>query len=320
MKPKERKLYNEQRKNDFLECKVADSLHPSYISIFSMFTATETKLEKDLCELSLKDVQRVLDKEINSTKNSSFTFYKSCLTKYVEWCKENNYPVTDSVFKADYSPTVDRIRFRMVASPLHLQKRLDEYLEPVEEESSDCILRCFIWLAFSGLKKEEAILVKTEDVDLVNFRIYFDNRSYPIYSEAIPVFRVVCNATHFKYTNPNYASHLKVQMRERCSSEYLLRGIKTAAPTAASLCNYINKKNDKSNWFVYDGIRMSGVFYRAYEDERCGIKDVIDSIVMKEKVGLGAGKKHDKNYQKLFNNQKSRVRADYNDWKNAFSS
>lgn len=88
--------------------------------------------------------------------------------------------------------------------PKHLQAILDKSFHPLESETVDCVYRCYLWMAFAGMEEANALEVKVSEIDFGPMLIEHGGKSYEIYREAIPAFRMACEATEFMYEHPNY--------------------------------------------------------------------------------------------------------------------
>ena len=264
-------MYNEERKTRFIETTRSSSDFGH--SVFRTTGKYEKAADTDFCELPLETVQEIVNENFG-TRTRSMDSCIGFLRSYVGWCKDNGYKTCDAVYNVQ-SQMDEKIKRRMVSSPRHLQATLDKVFKPVESNMVDCIYRCYLWMAFAGIEEEDALSVKVSEVDFSSMLIEHDGKSYELYREAIPAFRMACNATEFAYEHPNYK-----QTRNRCPGEYLMRGIRSEQVKLNTVKGIIQKAFKAKNVeLTYGKLRLSGVFYRAYEAERMGDPVNFDAVI-----------------------------------------
>lgn len=321
-------MYNENQKRAFIEAHTnSDKTAAKIIQIFSWFEPHEEKWGMDLSQQSAENLQPVVN-ELTGVRSKSTELILIILKEYVKWCGRNGYDVSKGIFDVRIV-TIDKIQNQMVASPLHLKSKLDEFFEPVEEETVDITYRVFLWMAFAGLEDKDAIRVTSDCVDLKNLRINFEGHSYEIYKECIEDFEKACTLTSFQYKHPNYTTY-----RDRAEGNLVMRGIRTPTVDLKTIRPVINKRfsvDDASNEtssrqksrLSYRRIFLSGVFYRAYERERAGLPvDFSDfvalSIERKEKTKKYTVTKT-RTLTTIANTLEREYLADYEKWKCAFA-
>lgn len=255
-------MYNEERKIQFI--REARNSENYGRSVFRTTETYEKAAGKDFCELPLEVLQTIMNQNFGSrTRTMDVTI--AFLRSYVDWCKKNGYPASDGIYNVQ-TQMDEKVKRLMVASPKHLQSKLDNVFSPVESGTMDCIYRCYLWMSFSGIEAAEALEVKVSEVDFTSMQIDHGGMSYELYREAIPAFRMACEATEFQYEheNPKYT-----QKRNRYPGEYLMRGIRSEKIKATSIKGAIQKAfKAKGVELTYSTIRLSGIFYQAYENER----------------------------------------------------
>lgn len=306
-------MYNKDRKMQFLE--ETRSSTDFGKSIFNTTEPYEQEAGQDLCELQSEVLQSIANDNFGSrtrTMDSTIAFLRS----YVLWCKEQGYPSSDGIYNVE-TQMDEKMKRYMVASPKHLQTILDRAFPPVESETVDCIYRCYLWMSFSGIDKEEATEVKVSEIDFNSMLIEHGGKSFELYRDAVPAFRMACDATEFKHyhTNPDY-----MKIVNRFPGEYLLRGIKSEKVKLVTAKRVVQTAFKNSGVeLTYDKIRLSGVFYRAYEAERSGDNVNFDDIVV-EKIVKRESTYH-RNYtrNKAANMIKRDLLDDYACWKAAFT-
>lgn len=309
-------MYNEERKMRFLE-ETRSSVDFGR-SVFNTIAPHEEKENKDLCELSIEVLQPIANTKFGSrtrTSDSTIAFLRS----YVCWCKEQGYPTTSDVY--DLKTEMDeKMKRMMIASPTHLEVVLNKVFDPVQDETVDCLYRCYIWMAFAGIEESETPEVRVDEIDFDSMTIEHGGRSYEIYREAVPAFKMACTATQFRYVNPNYTNGKQGGYRNRHPGEHLLRGIRSEKIKLTTIRSVVGKKfKAEAVETSYGKIRLSGLFYKTYEMERFGEPINFDSFVV-EHMGKTEHKYH-ANYtrNKLANGIKRDLEDDYECWKAAFT-
>lgn len=320
-------MYNENQKRAFIESHTnSDKTMAKIVQIFSWFEPYEEDWGLDLSQQSAEKLQPVVN-ELTGVRSKSTELILIILKEYVKWCGRSGYEVSKGIFDVRIN-TIDKIQNQMVASPLHLKAKLDEFFEPVDEETIDITYRVFLWMAFAGLDDKDAIRVTADCVDLKNLRINFEGHSYEIYKECIQDFEKSCNLTDFQYKHPNY-----ITRRDRAGGNLIMRGIRTPTVDLKTIRPVINKKfsvgdtgetsGRQKSRISYKRIYLSGIFYRAYERERAGLpvdfsEFVARSIERKEKTKKYTVTKT-RTLATIANTIEREYLADYEKWKCAFA-
>jgi hypothetical protein len=301
-------MYNEERKMRFVE-----EMGASKTICQTLFNATskaEKVVDTDLCELPTEAIQAILDNNLGIDPSLIKTYIKT-IQRYIEWCDVQHYPV----YSKDVKLTInmdEKIRRLMVSSPQHLEAVLNKVFDPVSMETTDCLYRCFFWLAFAGFKIEETMKVKVSEVDFDLMQIHHNGKSLDMCIEAVPAFKLACNAQEFVYIHPLYEK----KTRKRCPGELLMRGIRSSAIQTMALRDSIRKKNIAANISLsYERIFLSGIFYKAYMAELHGVKANFDDIVIQRLAQNKSSTRPEYVAQKIRKN----LILQYTNWKNAFS-
>ena len=225
---------------------------------------------------------------------------------------------------------LDKMRRQSVASPQHLQRYLDSVFEKESEGTVDVVYRCFFWLAYMGIMKEEnALSIDISDVDFEDMAIHFNGKDYPFYREAIMSIKKCATLESFRYLHPNY----EPVIRERAPGTKLLRGFKDV-PSIHAFRNTICRKererkfctaamkNDKSLdlSLSFDRVWLSGRFFVMLENERSGMS--VDFTYLAEE--FMEGREYDLSHSRNLIGAKKRQVArdylrDYEQWKQAYS-
>lgn len=306
-------MYNEEQKMRFLK-----ETRRSPVYGASIFRATESVEEKygvDLCLLPAEAIQSILNEKLGIRAKSVGT---ACvfLKAYFSWCRDNGIE-TGNGLEGLSVKTEEKIRNTMVASPKHLELILDKAFDPVESETIDCIYRCFLWMAFSGMEETDAVNVKIPEVDFIRMVIRHQDREYEMYKEALPAFHKACELTKFIYQhfNPEY----KVS-RARYPGDNLFRGFRSEKIKVNSLRSVVSSRfHEKKMKLSYDRLVLSGTFYRAYEMERAGFTPDFSDVVEERVERVDRAYSGSYCQKKTAASIKNELLNDYASWKHAFA-
>lgn len=320
-------MYNEEQKKAFIEAHTnSDKTAAKIVQIFSWFEPHEEKWRMDLSQQCTEELQPVVN-ELTGVRSKSTELILIILKEYVKWCGRNGYEVSKGIFDVRII-TIDKIQNQMVASPLHLKSKLDDYFDAVEEETVDITYRVFLWMAFAGLEDKDAIRITADCVDFKNLRINFEGHSYEIYKECLEDFKKACLLPSFQYNHPNYSTR-----RDRANGNIIMRGFRSPTVDLMTIRPVINKKfavddveetgGRQKSRISYKRIYLSGIFYRAYERERAGLpvdfsEFVAQSIERKEKTKKYTVTKT-RTLTTIANTLEREYLADYEKWKCAFA-
>lgn len=309
-------VYNSERKMRFIT--EARNSPDVGISVFNTTAPYEQAAGKDFCELPVETLQSIINTKFGF-RNRTIGSVVSFLRLYVNWCKEQGYPSCDEICKVEIDLD-EKMKRMMIASPAHLEFIQNKIFEPVQSETVDCLYRCYLWMGFAGVEEADTINVTVDEIDFDLMTIEHNGKSYEIYREAVPAFKMACTATQFRYTNPNYAKEKQGNYRARYSGEHLLRGIRSPQLKINTIHSVIAKKMKAEGVETsYGKIRLSGIFYKVYEMERFGEPVNFDSYVIEQM------NKSKREYRYTYSRSKhaSAIRRDleldYESWKAAFT-
>jgi len=303
-------MYNEDRKMAFL------ATRPEHIFriIFAGTERYEVRYGLDLCELPVVVMQEIIDNEFGFKYDYKTEIVMRC-KHYHKWCIDQGYHTSNSLYEIQ-EPDYRILRKYMVSSPKHLQSYLEKAFDPLQKKSTHCLYRCAVWLEYIGLPDIAICDIKSEDIDLSSLMIDYKGVTYEIPQVALPCFRVVKEAEEFYYEHPLYKD--KAGMKRRKKSPYLFRGIKSEQPKTTGIFQLAHELITEAGLNTsQSSIQLSGIFYRAFELEQCGVEpNFVDEVVTK----------HQRDWDKLKDPRRAiakfnRVmRIDYRRWKKAFFS
>lgn len=315
-------MFNEEQKKRFIK-DYTGSLNTANVAetIFNATEKYEVAWNADLCTKNADELQLVVD-AITGLRSKSKWMSLTILKEYVKWCLAMKVPnACDGMLHIE-TVGLDKIKKQMVASPLHLQRYLDDIFDKEFDETIDNLYRCYFWMAYGGIDEEDTILVKNEDVDFSQMLIHYKTTNIPIYREALPAFKNAVLLTSFLYKHPNYTKPIR---RDRVPGDTIMRGLKANTKTF-TMRTTISKRNISA---IEEGltelqlsfyrVRMSGLFYRTYEMERAGIPITFTEAALR----VMDGKHYALSGREKIEHKQNRIERDYMEdyqrWKLAFS-
>lgn len=262
-------MYNSEVKQWFImnytkSKKMSDVL----VALFNRIEPYEIEWKCDICKQSASEIERVIG-EVTGIRAYGQKSKKDVLMKYIDWCTRMGYR-DPSLPRPDLSRVgIERLKRSTVASPMHLQAYLDGCCIPEPNTTSDNVVRCALWLAFSGVPEDSALQLTADNIDFDNMFIHYGGKDYPIYIESLQALKNCVTLKVFDIKG----GHYKI---ERADSDQLLRLKSVTTPTLLrtriSQTRIAATDNPVALELGYKNVWLSGVFYRAYEKERVGIK------------------------------------------------
>lgn len=321
-------MYNEETKKRFIaEFSTSVSRQQSASTMFNTLEPYEREWGADFCTRTKEEIAPVVEEIAGGRTGSKLRFF--ILRAYIKWCVANNIEGAreDIFLLTDIG--LPKLKRHMVANPQHLQRYLDYVCHPLSDETNGCIFRCYYWLAYSGIGEEDAFLVKSSDVDLVNLVVTFRGMEYPIYEEAKLAFKQCKELNRFKIYRSNIPNGF---YKDRVDSDLLLRGTecvlspntmkteavrKTKNPYAAT----IGRQDENLELQLsYSRLWLSGVFYRTYKLESIGITPNFMGLAKRQMEGRTYKLDIGRNLPISKAKKIARVYLyDYENWKKVFS-
>ena len=280
-------MYNAELKTRFIQ-DYTKSVATAKVceTIFNQVEPYELIWNADLCTKNADELQPVVDCIVGFRVRSKW-MRLIILKDYVKWCMNvASIPgACDGMLQIN-TTGLEKVKQQTVASPLHLQRYLDQICSPESDKSTDNVYRCFYWLAYGGVAEADILTIKCSDVDFGNMVVQYKGTEIPIYREAIPAFKNCVELTQFVYNHPNYT---KTVWKERADGDTLIRGRSADMSLYAYRVEISRraKKNEGKTHMRLSYFRtwISGVFYRAYEREMVGEKPDFNAIAAEQMVG-----------------------------------
>lgn len=284
-------MYNQDVKNRFMwELETAKRknsiVYSAYEKLFDLSEQIEADRGRDLAELYRSELA-YLDKVVKTQSKIPTVRYKASLLRYFQWY-QNRFPGADAGYALSWVlDSLQEYKQSIVSSPTHLQIEMNKIFKPEESPYIDNVYRCFLWIAFGGVRnRSDADVLEPKDINFKEMCFWLDGHSYPIYPQGIKAMRSAVNDSVFMYDNANYKNS-QVIPRDRVPGSKILRGIRADAGSSWIMDGIrfrtveVGKADPTIKRFSYRSVFRSGIFYRQYELEMSGM-DVDFSSVIKE--------------------------------------
>lgn len=313
-------MYNEDKKFLFIKS-IADG--PIGITkreiareVFDIFEPFEQEAALDLADLPVQEVTKVLRENftINGKRGardlraSPLVRATNAVNKYREWVNGKGIDKIDIIS----SLRGQRLRETMVWSPEELQLVLDSVFPAVELGTTFNLCRGYLWLVYAGMESKDALGTKITDIHLKDRWVICGKKFYPIYKQAIPVLKFLCESKTMAVVKGPYES-----VQDRVENDLLLRSVRKGHLSSVTVKSMIydevtaahkeGKCEQKSLPAL--SIRKSGIFYRAKERERtsnmfgfdgaAGAASVLhEEAIYQDTKSIEAGKSQNYDYRK----------------------
>lgn len=259
-----------KEKDNIVDCfeKVASYEAKAKCDISYMEPITYKKLLNGLCRVhssSANDIIRVI-------------------RDYVQWCYDKKYGVTVRDLIHIIPDGSEVMKKKTVSGPLQLQIYLDSVYDAEEDETIDCLYRCFYWFAFAGIDEKDLANLRRMDIDFNNLVIRYNKKEYELYKEGIKALKNAATLREFKFDHSLYKQ--KNPKRDRFNPTYIMSGYRSilsykilrATISDRSKEAVDNNRTDKR--LTYGNVAYSGLFYRVFEMEYAGVPlDFTDYIL-----------------------------------------
>ena len=271
-------MYNQELKDKFLSTITSNSSLGGIKSLFNRSEEYENKFNTDLYNMSKEQLLETLE-SISGVRMASQRNVIGYVRRYADWLS-NSMGIETSRAAWEINKLGDsRLKETMISSPESLQSLLDVFLDKTEFATKHCVYRCAWWLMFIGIMPEDINNVQKKDIDLNNKIIYFNNRQYKIYDEAIGAFKMCINSKSFYVTHPKYKMPTLI---DRVGDGLLdsVRSVVTARVAYREIKKVVsNSKSTVQFKLTLDSTWISGEFYRMKIAEDSGFNVDFSGLV-----------------------------------------
>lgn len=308
-------MYNSEQKEMFIS-KFAEGAYTKTVRrAFDAISVLEEEWGADICTKASDEIEGELHR-VAGLRSSSQDTMIAILNKYIRWCKEVDAPGVNHDSPEVTTVRTNKMKSLMFKDAEHLDATMDRYFAPVFEARMDNVCRCYFWLAYIGLRAEDAIAISVNDLDAWNNTLTLRGKTYKLPIESIPVFKFMCAAKIFMID----CGHCD-GVSERAGGDLLLRGLakRGAEPKIDVIQGMAWRKIKKSGnatgdntKILYKNVWLSGMFYRIYRNEQ--VKGEVDLTELlechfKERPDVPS---------KTYAAAKKDFTIDYERWKQAF--
>lgn len=283
-------MYNESWKHAFsVETYDKLSMREACATLFEATEPYEREWGADLCTQSAEVLKPVVE-ELVGMRAKSTKLRLSILREYVSYCLRNNYPgACDGMLQVKVTG-LEKLQRNTVKNPLHLQRYLDQICDPEQDETYDNVLRFYHWMAYSGVPEEEILKLTANDVDLERMVIRAGGTDYPLYRESLPSVSNCMRLTQFVSRHPYHGVDKLVRL-DRAPGDALVRGTRSV-PSVTSIRSMLSRRvkqktdaGETQQQLSYYRVWLSGVFYRAYEQELAGFPPDFSGVAFRQMQG-----------------------------------
>lgn len=316
-------MFNEAQKKSFIASgmPVLSQVHKA-VALFSNTEPFEQSLGKDICTFTRDELQDAVDKFF-APKAVTRIGQLRVLKDYIRWCTAGGIDGAQDHTDEISITALDKVRSRMVASPMHLQLVLDQVFNKEDMNSTDNATRLFCWLCYAGMSGEQAMALREKDVYLAtNVVVTESGERYQLPIEASVSLRSCATQTVFTYIHP---LHSNDRALPRCEGDQLLRGIRADAKLTQvkrSISAHMKDAFDKGKtkvWLSSERLATSGLYYRIYEQERAGIEPNFRAVAREIARGDGFGTDEKPMTNQFIYDKARLLDIDYQTWKLAFN-
>lgn len=314
-------MYNKELKEKFINDETSsESTIRSYLYLFKIIEPYELNLNSDLCTIKKDKLEKILN-EISGKKSSSLKTRYYMIKKYSQWCVLNNIEgACLDIELINVNVNSNKVKSTMVVNSKQLEMYLNNVFKPEKLNTIDNRYRVVFWLVFSGISEDDFINVKSDDIDLENMVIKFNDKKYPIYRESIESIKSCIELKKFRYIHPLY--NIKTY-KDRIDGNQIVRGF--SEDTKQYIQNEISKKtriytakNENNLRLTLKNTWCSGIFSRMYDNEIAGLS--VDFFPLaKELIARNDGVlSEDETTRKKILSRANEIHRDYNSWKLSF--
>lgn len=319
-------MYNETTKQEFIrQYSESEAVRTRCKKIFNRLAEFEESCGVDVSEFSDDQIKRVLSEKAG-LRHSSINVTVRILNDYLSWMQHNGHnPKNSKIAFDDNESIVQKYRNKMAFGVEHLVRYFDAVFGNIADESVYITYRCFLWLAFVGLDVQDAMNVRTYDVDTVGMFVRVGGRTIPLYEESIQDFVAAKVLKSFRVINPLAPD--KLIMMPRDDGDRLLRRVKRASGVNVNNAQRTISveiprctKKAVENGLVtarlnFSNVRLSGIFFRMYTREMSGFPVNFLPIV---EMDLGAEEMSSRNISSKRARLIKGYESDYAVWKMAY--
>lgn len=319
-------MYNEELKTMFINSISKQSSQSIALSTFEMISQFESELDKDICYFTEEEIKKVIPKisvALGGTTKRGPRVQALC--NYAKWCiSEGISGINEEMFANLKGDPTAKIKQYMVKDPQHLATVMNVLFRPVNQTTIDNIYHAAYWLSFCGVEREELTSLQASQIDMGKHTVKSSNGIHHIVPEATDVIKSCLDIKTFKIIHPKYTREGEDPRYDM--PEYVLRGTNDLF-NPALMQETISRKFKKLSGMgitvpriKLESVKMSGVFYRMYQDSLRGNPVDFSNEVENDLKRVEYTNLQNKRYSReaFVNMKNNQYIADYNNWLQAF--
>lgn len=279
MRKDEKKMYNEELKNRYIDYAIANSqaldIEAYKKLIYNRFTRSgilENEIGKDILNMSEEELILFFSQFLKGGKNYQLNTFAS-IKAYCVWGIKNGLSSLNAgwVYGLMLSDIelIQNYEDIMVSGEQELIACINHLLDKIDRDTQDNIIRCICLLLFSGILYDDIWFIKITDVDLINKKIAYRNRIINMSDNLYKIIQHNIKMDSLLVTGKN-----NEYLRAIVNEGYLISNTKAYGPNrekikrsfTAILSKKLSNCEEKqlTNSTIYD----SGVFFRIFQNER----------------------------------------------------
>jgi hypothetical protein len=273
-------MYNEEWKNEYI---FYEGINPQYLkNQFLKLSKYEQRYEKDLCEMSMEELQSALT-SLNIVSHQARLNYKSMINAYIDWCIKTNKTSRQTnplrLLSAKDIASKNAYESRMIKSPEQVRELLEiAYPDRVEYPNRTLSSELIFWLFYSGVSRKDIHLLKKDSIDYDKCCIISptqNNKIYNVFSDVVPLWKnyILVDCLEVQQDRFERTVYKPLQM-----NEYLFRQhTSKASPNMSydyfkfNILKTFKQYQEETDIYLLVSIHniiQSGYFYRLYTSQQ----------------------------------------------------
>jgi len=274
----EKKLYNENIKQRFMDSEYSKDTQYFITYLFYKTYELESQINKDIYEMNERELESLL-RGLQSPSLQAIAVRRSILANYIDWAtfKEELNDTRINLLRS--LPQFQGENLKEFVSKVALDKKyidiydLEEIVDSIALNSQDRVIVQLLWEGIKGERMCEIQNLKIDDLDEVNNELFIKsrNKKIKISSKLTEIIKDAYNEEEYnKYsiTDGGLIRATKVKLKE---TEYIIRGTLRskndylAYPTLQQRLSRVINEWDETSQVTAERIWYSGIFYYANE-------------------------------------------------------
>lgn len=274
-------MYNEKQKYEFINSLAIEEItKKNYINFFEKLgDEIESDFQKDFCDFNYGECVTALTIfSPPSIKSKSHDI--NVLKRYIYWCIENGRRSLDSdnpleIIDPLEINNINAFRETMVSSPEHLKDICEKGFEKPLNNSIDLMTYGYIWLLYNGFNRDEALLIKRDDIDIDNKIIKYNGKTINLLETTCDILEKIKKTDFLEDSRGKYTDLMKhgnliqgfVKDDFISKEDDIVRNIRNFGTRITNMSEFYRNNTGKELRLSPTQIEKSGKFYRIYQKE-----------------------------------------------------